>query len=97
MADRAITDDGSPEGIVDLINDDRWQARLEEARARREVALREKGKDDSPTPKRKLMPWEKKAAEAAEPKIDPVIQPPDTERVDFADRVEKVRETTAKE
>lgn len=90
MVNRAVDDD-SPEGIVDLVNDDRWQARLEEARARREVALREKGKDPDAAPKRKPMPWEVEANKT--PTIDPVVQDPETDRVDFADRVDKVRET----
>lgn len=97
MADRAVSDDNSPEGVVDLINDDRWQARLEEARARREIALREKGKDPSASPKRKIMPWEQDAAADAKPTIDPIIQVPDSDRVDFADRVDKVRENVAKD
>ncbi|MEP1699110.1 MAG: hypothetical protein ABJJ69_21495 [Paracoccaceae bacterium] len=97
MADRAVSDDNSPEGVVDLINDDRWQARLEEARARREIALREKEKDPSAAPKRKLMPWEKEMAADAELSVEPTIQAPDSDRVDFADRVEKVRETVVKD
>ena len=45
MADRKATKTGVPEDpreIVELDKDERWQARLEEARARREIALREK-------------------------------------------------------
>lgn len=95
MADRAVSDETSAEGIVDLINDDRWQARLEEARARREIALREKEKDPSAAPKRKLMPWEKEAKKASV--VDPVVQAPDSERVDFADRVDRVRENKSRD
>ena len=32
----------NPKEVVELDKDERWQARLEEARARREIALREK-------------------------------------------------------
>ncbi|NNE87789.1 MAG: hypothetical protein HKN27_06900 [Silicimonas sp.] len=98
MADRAVSDDGSPESIVDLFDSDRWQARLEEARARREIALREKGKDPAEAQKRKLMPWEQDEATAPPgAKIKPIVQAPDTNRVDFADRVDVMRENIKKE
>ena len=44
MADRSAKAPGDPgesRSLVELDKDDRWQARLEEARARREVALRQ--------------------------------------------------------
>jgi|GEM_PF-6686508 len=50
-------DPGVPKkGVFELDKDERWQARLDEARARREVALREKAAGIARKPRPK--PWE---------------------------------------
>ena len=98
MADRSAKAPGDPgesRSLVELDKDDRWQARLEEARARREVALREKAAKPQ---KKKLKPWETGPgdAEADEDfEIKPIIQdkPADEADLDFADRMEVMRET----
>lgn len=77
--------------IFELDNDDRWQARLDEARARREIALREKaaGKPQKPRPK----PWEIEGAGVEKPRdIEPIIQERGDDKFDFADRLETIRE-----
>ncbi len=99
MADRAERpDDDDPyAGIVDLNKDDRWQARLAEARARREQALREKGGE--PRRRSKPKPWETEAGEDPDDFfVEPVIQAkePDDDKVDFADRVDVMREAVSK-
>ena len=95
MADRSVKpgDPETPRDIVELDKDDRWQARLAEARARREVALAEKAAGN--TPKRRLKPWEEEPGQDPdEVKIEPMIQerPPGDDRLDFADRLEVMRE-----
>ncbi len=97
MADRTggEGDPGVPKEVFELDKDERWQARLDEARARREVALREKaaGKPQKPRPK----PWEiEGAAVEKPPKIDPIIQERGDDKFDFADRLETIREPKEK-
>lgn len=98
MADR-LSDKGDPsvpkKDVFDLDKDERWQARLDEARARREVALREKAAGGKkPRPK----PWEVEGAQTdAPPKIEPIIQDRGDDKFDFADRMESIRETGADE
>lgn len=102
MADRsAKTPDepGNAQDIVELVKDDRWQTRLEEARARREIALAEKAAAPA---KKRLKPWEDDDGDGAETDvsaseksaIDPVIQarPEDESGLDFADRLDVMRE-----
>ncbi len=94
MADRAGGEGnpGVPKEVFELDKDERWQARLEEARARREIALREKaaGKPQKPRPK----PWEVDGAEGdAPPEINPIIQDRGDDKFDFADRLESIRGT----
>lgn len=93
MADRAGSESNAdvPKEVFELDKDERWQARLDEARARREIALREKaaGKPQKPRPK----PWEVEGAQVEEPReIDPVIQERGDDKFDFADRLETIRE-----
>ena len=94
MADRNVAKPGeAPEEkreIVELDKDERWQSRLEEARARREIALREKA---SQPPKKRKKPWEEDD-EDDEFTIEPIIQekPLDEPDLDFADRLEVMRE-----
>lgn len=83
-----------PKEVFELDKDERWQARLDEARARREVALREKaaGKSQKPRPK----PWEIEGSGVEEPPvIDPVVQERGDDKFDFADRLETIREAKA--
>ena len=94
MATRLVNDQPEiPREVLELDKDERWQARLEEARARREIALREKAAGKPP--KKRLKPWEQEAAVPAEP-IEPIIQERDSDRVDFADRVDTIRQVTQK-
>ena len=55
MADRALRPEEPARDVFDLEKDDRWQARLAEARARRAIALREKANSQEAT-KRRLKP-----------------------------------------
>ena len=91
MADRAVGkgDPGVPREVFELDKDERWQARLEDARARREIALREKAAG-KPQPKRPK-PWEAEGQETSPP-IEPIIQERGDEKFDFADRLEQLRE-----
>lgn len=94
MANRAVNNgelDVSREAI-NLENDDSWQARLEEARARREVALREKAAGKT-APKKRLKPWEVDGTIGKKP-IEPIVQEREDDRIDFADRVQTIREVS---
>ncbi len=93
MADRAggEGDPGVPKEVFELDKDERWQARLEEARARREIALREKAAGKAPKPRPK--PWEIEGSKIEKPpEIDPIIQERGDDKFDFADRLETIRE-----
>lgn len=93
MAGRDLKDDGA----AGLHLDENFQARLEDARARRAKALREKERlkaasgDQDTEKKVRLKPWQ---LEAAKP-ISPIIQEKDLDRdaLDFADRVNAIRHT----
>lgn len=95
MADRKakttkISED--PKEVVELDKDERWQARLEEARARREVALREKAA--APRKKQRRKPWEEEPGDDPDDfEIKPIIQDkPESEKdVDLADRLEAAK------
>ena len=94
MANRAVDNgelDVSREA-TSLHNDENWQARLEEARARREVALREKAAGKT-APKKRLKPWEVDGTVGKKP-IEPIIQEREDDRIDFADRVQTIREVS---
>ena len=94
MADRAYRSDEKPDdAVVDLDADERWAARLAEARARREVALREKAAGKT-LPKRRPMPWEEDVEddEAFRPQPLIVVQEKTDDHFDFADRVDALRE-----
>lgn len=96
MADRALRPESPERGVVDLENDDRWQARLEEARARRAIALREKANSEH-APKRRKKPWEEDGDDEDFPiyePIDPAFQEEDDDRLDFSDRVKSLRKTS---
>jgi hypothetical protein len=90
-------DPGVPKkGVFELDKDERWQARLDEARARREVALREKAAGIARKPRPK--PWEIEGSDVEEPKkIDPIIQERGDDKFDFADRLESIRENQTDE
>ena len=73
----------SASGIVDLSNNADWQARLEDARARRAVALAKAGKSEEPKkPRRK--PWED---------VDPdgVVAEETVGKVDFHERMRRYK------
>jgi hypothetical protein len=98
MADRKATKRGTPEDprdIVELDKDERWQVRIEEARARREIALREKAAN--PKKKQRRKPWEDEPGDDPDDfEIAPIIQekPADEKALDFADRLENVKAVT---
>jgi hypothetical protein len=94
MADRALRPEEPARDVFDLEKDDRWQARLAEARARRAIALREKANSQE-APKRRLKPWEEAGQdrpEGYEP-IEPLLKSEDDDKLDFSDRVRSLRET----
>ncbi|MCG6883359.1 MAG: hypothetical protein LJE62_06355 [Silicimonas sp.] len=94
MADRAggKGKPGVPKEVFELDKDERWQARLEDARARREIALREKAEGKPPQPRPK--PWELEGAtHATPPDIEPVIQERGDDKFDFADRLDTIRDS----
>ena len=94
MADRAIRQENSERDVFDLEKDERWQARLAEARARRAIALREKANSEGP-PKPRLKPWEtagQNEPEVFEP-VEPLLHPDTEDKLDFSDRVRTLRET----
>lgn len=91
MAERAVRPKHPDRDIVELDKDERWQARLAEARARREVALREKA-GAGEAPKRRAKPWEAEA-QAAEPDLPDPITPDAGPRPDFSDRMQALRRT----
>ncbi len=97
MADRAVRQDVPEKGVFDLEKDERWQARLAEARARRAIALREKATSNE-VPKRRHKPWEEEGQEAGEffEPIEPLLQPEDDDRLDFSERVKSLREVVTK-
>lgn len=97
MANRAVNDGepGASREVFELDKDERWLARLEQARARREIALREKAAGKAP-PKKRLKPWETDEVAGKAP-IEPIIQERDSDRVDFADRVETMRKATSRD
>lgn len=80
------------DGAANLHNDESWNARLEDARARRAEALREKELLNTEASARKK-PWEQEAA-SAKP-VAPILQErgPNDDAVDFADRVDAIRHT----
>ena len=102
MADRKAATAGinlrTSKEIVELDKDERWQARLEEARARREIALREKAASRGRT-KQRRKPWEEEPGDDADDfEIKPIIQdkPANDEKdVDLADRLEAARDARA--
>ncbi|RZW12597.1 MAG: hypothetical protein EX266_00720 [Rhodobacteraceae bacterium] len=92
MAERAVRPEIPEREIFELDKDERWQARLAEARARREIALREKANMEQP-PERRRKPWEEEGQAAPPEPIEPLIQPEDEKRLDFADRMKTLRKT----
>lgn len=92
LAGQDINDGGAP----GLHNDENWQARLEEARLRRAKALREKErlKQVAGNTDARVKPWDAEA-EAAKP-LAPIVREqdlPPRDDLDFADRVEAIRQT----
>lgn len=94
MAKRAVRPDDPEREIFELDKDERWQARLAEARARREVALREKANSGA-VPKRRPKPWEEAGQGDVTPvvPVEPVFQPEPDPKPDFADRMKSLRKT----
>jgi hypothetical protein len=90
MADSAMRKDNSTREVVDLSNDERWQARLAEARARREIALREKAPRNVPA-EHKLKPWEIDgfSDEGQFEPVEPLL--PAAPKLDFSERVDAIR------
>lgn len=99
MADRAAKSKDSSKEVFELDKDERWQARLAEARARREVALREKASSGA-SPRKRRKPWEEEGQgsfdeDVFEP-IEPIIQPRDSDRPDFSDRLDSLKKEKAR-
>ena len=92
MADRALRPESSEREVFDLDKDERWQARLAEARARREVALREKASSGA-EPKRRLKPWEEAGQADAYDRVEPMLPAELEDKLDFSDRVKSLRHT----
>ena len=84
MAERATEPETGQNEVVDLNNDARWQARLEEARARRAEALKLKGLDDKPK-RAPSKPWEDDANTAVD--AEKHQRALDHEGLDFHDRM----------
>ena len=97
MPERAANSDQSKDGVHDLDQDARWQARLDEARARREIALKEKAKGNQPT-KRRVKPWEKESKYAPNDAVVVVEEndASDPDKKDFSDRVNSIRKAIKK-
>ena len=98
MADRARQSEDTDRHVFDLEKDERWQARLAEARARREIALREKANGDAP-PKPRIKPWEADGQGDLPDfeELEALLAPEEQERLDFADRVKTLRRTVEAE
>ncbi|NNL18092.1 MAG: hypothetical protein HKP37_05050 [Boseongicola sp.] len=84
MAERATEPENGLNEVVDLNNDARWQARLEEARARRAEALKLKGMDDKPR-RAPSKPWEDEANTALD--AEKHQRALDDDGLDFHDRM----------
>ena len=89
MADRAERLTGPEAGQYDPRRDANWQARLEEARAKREIALRNK---PAKRPAKRLKPWEEEGAAALDDDAD---FSPAASGLEFSDRVDAIREHRA--
>lgn len=97
MADCALRPEASEKDVFELDKDERWQARLAEARVRRAIALREKANSET-APKVRRKPWEEggeSGEDIVEP-IEPLLQPENEDRLDFSDRVENLRHVTSR-
>ncbi len=91
MSERAIKNQESAHDVVRLDDDERWQKRLAEARARRAVALQEKANGDT-KPSRVAKPWD--VEQVTLPTIVEAPRERDENgeiRKDFADRVAAIR------
>lgn len=84
MARRATEPGTGQNEVFELNNDARWQARLDEARARRAEALKKQGRVDRPqrTPRK---PWEDEAETSVE--AEQHQRPLDDTGLDFHDRM----------
>lgn len=93
MADRAVGPERAGEEIFDLSKDARWQARLEEARALREIALKKKSgqKDRRARPK----PWEVDGQD--EPPQVALLHESEGSSLDLADRLEALKKLREEE
>ena len=84
MAKRAMEPEKGSDEVIDLNNDARWQARLDEARARRAEALKKQGREDKPQ-RAPRKPWEDEAeTSSAAVKHQ---RPLDHDGLDFHDRM----------
>lgn len=98
MADRATRPEDSERHVFDLEKDERWQARLAEARVRREIALREKAHSET-APRRRVKPWEEDGQGDLPDfeELEALLAPEEDDRLDFADRVKTLRKTVESE
>ncbi len=95
MADRATRKEDTERHVFDLEKDERWQARLAEARVRREIALREKANSETP-PKPRIKPWEADGQGDLPDfeELEALLTPENDDRLDFADRVKTLRKSS---
>lgn len=84
MAKRAMEPESGSDEVFDLNNDARWQARLDEARARRAEALKKQGRDDKPR-RAPRKPWEDET-ETSRAAVEHQ-RPLDDDGLDFHDRM----------
>ncbi|MDJ1016651.1 MAG: hypothetical protein QNJ35_09090 [Paracoccaceae bacterium] len=90
MGNRAVHPEDSEEEVFDLSNDAHWQARLAEARARREIALKKKALEGIPA-KNRVKPWEEEGAVVIDEEAFSKAPPRGRSGIDFFDRMDAIR------
>ncbi len=85
---RIVKSDDLNGPLPDPRSDANWQARLEEARAKRAIALAERAKTAGPKKKR-LKPWEEEGAVVLDEDDDEIVTP--QSGLGFSERVEAMR------
>ncbi len=94
MADKAAKSDKAAHAVVELQNDESWQERLADARARRAQTLKELGREDGEVRKPRK-PWEEESAVDNQTTAEPPVEP--NNKFDFLDRVNVLKRVTGRE
>ena len=94
MADKAAKSDEAGRDVVDLQDNERWQERLADARARRAQTLKEAGRDDG-TSRKPRKPWEEETAVDFQTAVEAPTERKN--KFDFLDRVEVLKRVTGRE